>query len=68
MKQILIAALVLVSTSAMAGNITIPNSGEEVSGDVKYCFYSNSNYDFTKEVSVHRQCPATKTFDTDDEE
>lgn len=69
MKNILLVLLLVTSASAKAGQITIPNSGETVNGDTKVCFYSNSNYDFTYEVSVNRQCPYTKTFSTaeDDE-
>lgn len=68
MKHILMALLLVVSVSATAGQITIPNSGEEVSGNTKYCFYSNSNYDFTYEVSENRQCPYTRTFSTDEDD
>ena len=68
MKHILMALLLVVSASAAAGQITIPNSGEDVQGDTKYCYYSNSNYDFTYEVSVNRQCPGTRTFNTDEDD
>lgn len=68
MKNILLVLLLATSASAKAGQITIPNSGETVSGDTKVCFYSNSNYDFTYEVSVNRQCPYTKTFSTDEDD
>lgn len=68
MKNILLVLLLITSASAKAGQITIPNSGETVSGDTKVCFYSNSNYDFTYEVSVNRQCPYTKTLSTDEDD
>lgn len=68
MKNILMALLLVASASAKAGQITIPNSGEAVNGDTKVCFYSNSNYDFTYEVSVNRQCPGTRTFSTDEDD
>lgn len=68
MKKILLALLLTASASVCAGQITIPNSGEGVNGDTKICFYSNSNYDFTYEVSVNRQCPYTRTFNTDEDD
>lgn len=68
MRHILLALLLVASASATAGQITIPNSGESVNGDTKVCFYSNSNYDFTYEVSVNRQCPYTRTFNTDEDD
>nr|DAY73832.1 MAG TPA: Gram-negative pili assembly chaperone [Caudoviricetes sp.] len=68
MRYVLMALLFVGSVSAYAGQITIPNSGESVNGNTKVCFYSNSNYDFTYEVSVNRQCPYTKTFSTDEDD
>lgn len=67
MKKIIAAVLLAVSFSVSAGQITLILSDQEVSGNNKYCFYSNANYDFTYVVSASRQCPYTRTFDTDDE-
>lgn len=68
MKNTVAFMLFGISFSVLAEQTTIPNSGETVEGNTKYCFYSNGGHDFTTTTSVHSQCPAVKTFDLDDEE
>ena len=67
MKHFLISLLFFTS-SVFAGSITLINSGEEVSGNVKYCFYESSIYSEVIPVDLNRKCPHTKTFDTGEEE
>lgn len=69
MKYIKTLALCLVSFSLPlhAGQITLTLADESESGQTKYCFYENSNYSFTYEVPLSRQCPFTRTFETDEE-
>ena len=67
MNKILAVVLLALSSSVFAGQITLTDPDEYVSGDTKYCIYENSIYSFTTEVSVNRQCPYTRTFDTDED-
>lgn len=68
MKKTIVALLLAVSFSAAAGQTTLILSDEEVSGNTKYCFYSNSIYDKVIQISASRQCPYTKTFSMDDDD
>lgn len=68
MKKTIVALLLATSFSAAAGQTTLILSDEEVSGNTKYCFYSNSIYDKVIQISASRQCPYTKTFSTDDDD
>lgn len=66
MKKYFLALMIAFSVPAVAGNITLTNTDKQESGRTKYCFYENSQYSFTYEVPVSRQCPYTRTFDTDE--
>ena len=65
MKKLLVGLLLVISSYSYAGQITLINSGLQVSGSTKYCFYSNGMYDKVIEVSASRQCPYTRTFSTE---
>lgn len=68
MKKTIAWFLLTTSFPVMAGQTTLILSDEEVSGNTKYCFYSNANYDKVIQISASRQCPYTKTFSTDDDD
>ena len=67
MKVMIGVALLLVSVSSYADNITMQLSSEyETHNHKKVCEYSNSMYDFTLKVDDYQDCPIVKTFDNND--
>ena len=68
MKKILTVMLLAFSFTATAGQITLILSDSEVSGNTKYCYYSNSNQDEVIAIPKSRQCSYTKTFSTEDDD
>lgn len=70
MKKLSLITIVLavMSSNAMAEQITLTLDDYIISGNTKYCYYSNANYDFTYEVGKNSQCPYTRTFSVEDEE
>ncbi|HKN04137.1 MAG TPA: hypothetical protein VJY31_09360 [Buttiauxella sp.] len=66
MKRLLVLTLALLPTLANAGQITMVNPEEEQTENGKtLCTYQNSIYTFTY-ITKSKNCPYTKTFNTED--
>ncbi len=65
MKRIILAIALMTSFCAAAQQTTLILEAEYISGNAKYCVYSNASHTETVEVSVNTQCRHTETFDAD---
>lgn len=54
---------VLITAPVFAGSITLQLEDEYVSGNTKYCIYSDSQRTFSVKLPSSRSCPNTKTFE-----
>jgi hypothetical protein len=57
MKKLMMIAIMLVSMSAHALEVTAFKTGERVTGQTKQCYYKFAGSEYTKTIKSYELCP-----------